>query len=198
MKMNRCALFALLLITPPSFASTINWFSEVSSILVTSSNAELDTSFSFEIGTFLPGFVPTFHNTNQWESNWLVFDRAFDPTPADPNDGDPEGWNTIDNFFVGAAEHLVTGASDSAYTTPGGVFTQGTVAYLWVYNSKSIVPSSEWALVTDTSATGDTGNDWVFPDPNDPPGTSYEWKRWPLSAEPYAGSESESRLLIEL
>lgn len=148
----------------------------MNSILVTSANAELDTYFSFEIGTFTPGFVPTFHNTNQWEANWMVFDRAFDPTPADPNDGDPEGWNTTDNFFVGAAEHLISGGSDSAHASSGAVFGQGTVAYLWVYNSKSIVPSSEWALVTDSALTGDTGNDWIFPDPNDPPGTSYEWK----------------------
>jgi hypothetical protein len=176
MKLNPSTLFALLLLSSPSMASTINWSSEVNSILVTSTNVELGTSFSFEIGTFSPGFIPTFHNTNQWEANWMVFDRAFDPTPENELDGDPEGWNTIDNFFVGASEHLVTGTSDSLHTTPGAVFNQGTVAYLWVYNSKSIVPSSEWALVTDSALTGDTGNNWIFPDPNDPPGTSYEWK----------------------
>lgn len=175
MKLNRCTLITFLLLSSPSLAATINWGSDVNSILVTSAGAQLDTSFSFEIGTFTLGFVPTFHNTNQWEANWMVFDRAFDPTPGDPNDGDPEGWNTIDDFFVSSAQHLGTGASDSTYADPGDVFSMGAVAYLWVYNSKSIVPSSEWALVTDASLTGDTGNDWIFPDPNDLSG-SLEWK----------------------
>jgi hypothetical protein len=176
MHTNRSVLFVLLIIAHPSLASTINWFSDVNSTLVTSSHVELGTRFSFEIGSFELGFVPTFHNTNQWADKWMVFDRAFDPTPENEADGDPRGWNTNENFFVGAAEHLMTGASDSASTGSGNVFTQGMVAYLWVYNSKSIVPSSEWALVTDNSAMGDTGNDWIFPDPFDPPGTSYEWK----------------------
>ncbi len=177
MNTYRCVLFALILLTARSMASTINWSSQFNAALFTSAGQPLDTSFSFEIGTFLAGFVPTYHNTNQWEANWLVFDRAFDPTPGDPNDGDPEGWNIPDQFFVGAAEHTgPLGTSDSLYSTPGAVFAQNSVAYLWVYNDKNIVPGSEWALVTDNDSLGNTGNSWLFPDPNDLPGTSYEWK----------------------
>ncbi len=177
MNLNRCFLLALMLLTTRGMASTINWSSQINAGLFTSAGQPLDTSFSFEIGTFLAGFVPTYHNTNQWEANWLAFDRAFDPTLGDPNDGDPEGWNIPDQFYVGAAEHIAPlGSSDSFYATPGAVFAQNSAAYLWVYNDKNIVPGSEWALVTYINSLGNTGNDWLCPDPNDPPGTSYEWK----------------------
>lgn len=150
-----------------AFASTVFWGSEFEDLLFTSSGQELDTSFSFEIGTF-GGFIPTYQNVDQWAANWKVFDRAFDP--------DANGWNAADQFFVGTVEHNTLGGSDSPDANPADVFVQGERIYLWVYNSKSIVPGSEWALVTDTVLAGDVAAQWAIPDPLDPPGTSYELK----------------------
>lgn len=159
-----------LLLACPSHGSTIFWGSDFNSVLLTSDGQPLDGSFSFELGAFTSGFEPTIHNTNQWQANWKVFDRAFDPTPADPNDGDPEGWNEIDRFFVGTVDHNSAGGSSSPDANPADAFAQDDVAYLWVYNSKSIVPGSEWALVKDIT---NLPNIWRFPDPND--SSSYNW-----------------------
>ncbi len=47
--------------------------------------------------------------------------------------------------------------------------------YLWAYNSKLIVPTSEWALVTDLDLPGNVGSPWLTPDPTDALG-SYDWQ----------------------
>jgi hypothetical protein len=172
------AIFALVLAWQPSSAtaSTVWWFSGVPDLLYDSAGQALDGYYSFEIGSF-GSFVPTYQNVDQWEANWKVFDRAYDPTPADPNDGDPEGWNAdpLFQFFGGNADHDTSGFSSSpdalGFPTPTEVFGQDEVAYLWVYNSKTIEPSSEWALVTNSS---NTPNNWRFPDPADTAG-SYNW-----------------------
>jgi hypothetical protein len=155
-------------------ASTIFWGSQFNDQLFDSNGAPLDGYYSFEIGTF-GVFVPTYQNVDQWAANWKVIDRAYDPTPADPNDGDPEGWNVIDKFFVGTVGHDTLGHSDSLDANPADVFAENEQVYLWVYNSKDIVPSSEWALVTDSNPAGNLANNWLVPDPADTLG-SYDWQ----------------------
>jgi len=155
-------------------ASTIFWGSQFNDELYDSNGQPLNGYFSFEIGTF-GSFVPTIHNLNEWDTNWKLLDRAFDPTPADPNDGDPEGWNVIDQFFVGTVGHDASGHSDSPDADPADVFAQNEKVYLWVYNSKVIVPTSEWALVTDSNLIGNMSNAWLVPDPADTTG-SYDWQ----------------------
>jgi len=169
------AIYLVMLVAPPqAVASTINWGSRFGDELYTSSGAALDGSFSFEIGSF-GSFIPTTANIALWAANWKVFDRVFDPTPADPDDGDPEGWNVPSQFFVGSTEHNVLSGSDSLDADPLNVFSEGEIGYLWVYNSKDLLPSSQWALIGNFSSAGDTGNLWQFPDPATPPGTAYEW-----------------------
>lgn len=171
-----CVALSAFAVAVPLRASTIFWGSDFNDLLFDSSEQPLDGSFSFEIGSFAAGFVPTTSNINDWAANWKVFDRAFDPTPADPNDGDPEGWNTVDQFFVGTVEHTATGGSSSPDANPSDIFAQGEVVYLWVYNTKNREVGTEWALVTDGTNTGDTSSDWVFPDPADPSSVSYDWQ----------------------
>jgi hypothetical protein len=154
--------------------STINWSSRFYDELYTSYGDELDGTFAFELGSF-GAFVPTTANISQWNTNWKVFDRVFDPTPGDPDDGDPDGWNVPLQFFVGTAEHNIFSGSDSPDANPLETFSQGEIGYLWVYNSKDILPSSQWALIGNFNSAGDTGNLWRFPDPADPSGTAYEW-----------------------
>lgn len=148
--------------------STVSWGSSFNDLLFTSTGQPLDESFIFEVGTFATGFLPTLHNSNQWDANWKVLDRAVQPAS--------EGWNVPQQFFVGTVEHLPDGRSDSLAADPADVFLMGETVYLWVYNSKAIVPGSEWALVTDSDLLGNLANLWRIPDPGDPVGTSYDWQ----------------------
>lgn len=148
--------------------STVFWGSSFNDLLFNSTGQTLDESFIFEVGTFTSGFVPTIHNSYQWDANWKVLDRAVHP--------DSEGWNVPEQFFVGTVEHQPDGTSDSLAANPADVFLMGETVYLWVYNSKAIVPGSEWALVTDSDLLGNLANGWRIPDPADPVGTSYDWQ----------------------
>ncbi|WP_395742929.1 PEP-CTERM sorting domain-containing protein [Prosthecobacter sp.] len=147
-------------------ASTVFWGSNFNDNLYDSSGNALDSTYSFEIGSF-GTFVPTYQNIDQWQANWHVIDRAFDP--------DSNGWNSTEQFFVGTVGFNTDGTSDSPDANPADVFTQGDVVYLWVYNSLSIVPGSEWALVTDGSPVGDSADDWIIPDPADT-SSSFNWQ----------------------
>ena len=146
-------------------AATIAWYSEVDSTLLNSNGQDLDASYSFEIGTF-GAFIPTAANLDQWAANWKIMDKAFQD--------DAHGWNYDNQFYTRTVEHSTTGNSESAYANPSDVFIQGERIYLWAYNSKDLVFGSEWALVTDTVAAGNSAASWVVPDPLDPPGTNYD------------------------
>lgn len=170
----RCLWLVLFCMCGPAHASTVFWSSVFNDLLFDSNGQPLNGTYSFEVGTF-GGFIPTYQNVDQWEANWKVFDRTFDPTPSDPNDGDPEGWNVPDQFFTATVTHDSLGHSSSADADPLDVFTQGEKVYLWAYNSKIIVPGSEWALVTDSDFAGNSSSPWVIPDPADT-GGSYDWQ----------------------
>lgn len=185
-----CAGWLLLAAALPIEAASITWSSDYSTSpipeLLDSSGTPLDASYSFEIGSFglidpldpLGGyFVPTMANIVDWQANWKVFDRSYDPTPGDPGDGDPFGWNP-GVFFLGEAVLNALGGSDSDARSfdypfdpfvpavdPTDVFGDGEVAYLWAYNSKSIVPGTEWALVMDSNHSPTS---WRFTAPTDP------------------------------
>jgi hypothetical protein len=176
----RAGLLALAWMCGSASASTVFWYSAFNDLLYDSNGQPLNGTYSFEIGTF-GAFVPTYQNVDQWEANWKVFDRTFDPTPLDPNDGDPEGWNVLDQFFtatVGFTEtpaNPLLGTSDSTDANPSHTFAMNEQVYLWAYNSKLIVPTSEWALVTDLDLLGNVGSPWLIPDPTDALGT-YDWQ----------------------
>jgi hypothetical protein len=152
-------------------ASTVFWNSTFNDALFDSAGNPLDSSYSFEIGTFgdsFTSFIPSYGNVDQWAANWHVIDRAYD--------SDPNGWNWPEQFFTGTVGFDANNVSDSADADPAFQFTQGKVVYLWAYNSKNIVPGSEWALVTDGSSVGDQSpDDWIIPDPADAVG-SYNWQ----------------------
>lgn len=162
-------------LAPLAHASTIFWESSVNSNLYDAAGQPLGGEFSFEVGSFANGFVPTAANLNDWAANWKVFDRAFDATPGDITDGDADGWNAQDQFFTRTLFHQSDGTSSSPYADPADTFPQGEIVYLWVYNTKDRIGSTEWALVTDGGLAGDTADDWVYPDPAEPDSTSYVW-----------------------
>ena len=155
--------------THGSQAATVYWGSLFNDNLYDSNGNALDATYSFEIGTFgdaSTNFVPTYANVADWQANWHVLDRAFAP--------DANHWDPIQQTFGGPFD-VVGGTSDSAYANPTDVFTQGFVAYLWAFNSKDILPGTEWALITDGSSVGDAvpSDDWIIPDPTDT--NSYNW-----------------------
>lgn len=170
----RAGFLALALMCSSAQGSTIAWGSVFQDTLFDSNGVALDGTYSFEVGTF-GVFVPTIHNIALWEANWKVFDRAYDPTPLDPNDGDPNGWNVIDQFFVGTETHDTSGFSASPDANPTDVFAENEKVYLWAYNSKDIVSTSEWALVTDSNFASNLSDDWLIPDPADV-GGSFNWQ----------------------
>lgn len=158
-QLKRLALTALAMacLHSGASASTIFWGSEYGvDVLNDSYGNPLDTTYSFEIGTF-GSFVPTYANVSEWAANWKVFDRAYDP--------DGNGWNAADQFFTGTVEFNTSGGSESPDANPSDVFIQGEKIYLWVYNSKTIDSNTEWALITDSVLTGNVSSQWVIPDP---------------------------------
>lgn len=177
------ALLALVLtlvcFPPKAEASTIFWGSFSNDILLDSAGNSLDGSYRFEVGTFVTGFTPTVANIQLWEANWMVFDAAVD--------GD--GWSPLDQFVNTSADHTASAGSSSPDADPADVFAQGVLAYLWVFNSKDLgVAGTEWALL----ANYDTGTDafpgaWEFPDPNLPPGDSFDWQTRDLDAAIFGG-----------
>ncbi len=164
---------ALALWALPAQARTVSWSSAVFDELYNSQGMALDSSFNFEIGMFINGFIPTASNINDWNANWIVFDLAF----YDTNLGDPTeaGWNVGIQYFAGSAIHQTDGTSDSPYATPAAVFPQNAQAYLWVYNSKDITFTSEWALVTDLISAGNSGDSWLYPNPADQISPTLTW-----------------------
>ena len=119
----------------------------------------MDSTFTFELGGFLSGFTPTVANLSLWESNWVVFDSAV------YNDG----WNPdlgISNY-ASTANAIAAGGSNITSSDTGNPFTVGQRAYIWTYNSKTISPTAEWSLITNTT--------WTYPvaDPLNP--NPLEW-----------------------
>jgi len=145
----------LWMMSPKVLARDVTWSSSVFDDLYNSYGDPLDSSFLFEVGIFDNGFVPTTSNFTDWDANWLVFDQVSDGA----------GWNPLFQAFSGAATVESDGSSSSIFATPGAVFPANSQVYLWVYNSKDIALTSEWALVTDFVAAGvpDVGDRWRVP-----------------------------------
>lgn len=157
----------------PVQARTISWGNQALDELYTSQGVSLDNSFLFEIGTFINGFVPTGSNVADWNANWIIFDRTTLNTELVDT-----GTEFVPlNYFNSSANHQTNAQSSSMFTTPGATFPQNTQAYLWVYNSKSISFTSEWALVADLIPSGieGEGDSWRFPSPADDIGIPLTW-----------------------
>lgn len=119
------------------------------------SSQQLDATFSFELGTF-GGFIPTYANISQWATHWKVFDAY--------NVGNG-GWDVANQNVAGSDHVDALGHPTSTAANPADVFAQGERIYLWVFNSKSILADTEWALITDSNPLDNTGSPWVMPDP---------------------------------
>jgi hypothetical protein len=149
MKRQLTFLF-LLIMALPAAARTISWFNAEGDVLAAADGSStLDASFTFEIGTFGNSFIPTDQNLHEWSTYWKVFDRAVT--------GD--GYNPTTDYFTSNATLQSNGQSSAGFGT--STFATDEVAYLWVYNSLNLLPSSEWALVRDSS--NDSTSAWAMP-----------------------------------
>jgi hypothetical protein len=168
-------------------ASTIFWGSlGTNDTLVDSAGNVLDSSYRFEIGTFVSGFEPDKEHFSTWEANWNIFDAAIA--------GD--GWLDPDVEVSRSVDHTASGNSTSSYASgppgqPGApVFTQGERVYLWVFNTKTLGPTTEWALAydrTDPGAPANTWNPWVVPDPSLQSGESADFQFRDLDVPVWGG-----------
>lgn len=156
-------LTGLIAASTPLQAASIGWGNQAFDTLVDSNGAALDSTFTFEIGTFINGFVPTASNLTNWAANWTIFDAATLNTNELFVGSGPL------NFFTSTATHQTNSQSSSLFTTPGSTFAQNTLAYLWAYDSKTVSFTSEWALVTDLVATSNSDR-WLFPSPSNDTG----------------------------
>jgi hypothetical protein len=124
-------------------AQTVLWGCPVGSNLVDSTGVTLDSSnYSFELGAFVPGFIPTSENVTEWADNWHVFDRS--------------AYNPGYGYFSSSANVNIDGGSDSPAADNSGGFNFGTQdAYMWVHNATYPQAGVEWFLARSAS--------WVFP-----------------------------------
>ncbi len=124
-------------------AQTVLWGCPMYSDLVNSTGVTLDSSnYSFELGAFVPGFVPTSENVTEWADNWHVFDRS--------------AYNPALGYFSSSASMIEGGASGSTAADHSGGFNFGAQdAYMWVHNATYPQAGVEWFLARSAS--------WVFP-----------------------------------
>lgn len=137
-------------------AQTLNWGNAVLDVNIDSAgNSLTDATYTFELGTFSSGFVPTEFNTGQWAREWLVLDSAI--------------YNDSVGLFI--SSYTVT-AEDASLA--------GEQAYIWVYNNTLGDETSEWVIITDDSPDDGIGDEWVVPSFAEPgagsPPANFDWR----------------------
>lgn len=115
-------LFALLLGIQPASGARVNWGTTRLATNYTSDLKPLggDSEFTFEVGAFADGFVPTAENVDLWAANWIAADRA-----------------TYHKTFA-----FATGSVGDA-----PAIRVGAKGYLWGFDTRD--GEAEWILVSD-------------------------------------------------
>jgi len=152
---------------------TTHFFQSNGSTLGTANGSESGNPFTFSLGAFASGFTPTASNTADWTGNFRQLTQFQWLSPVD-------GAN---DSYATAAWNLITGGS--TYTTNSAFnsanlsdVASGSLMYLWVYNTQSLVPGAEWALLHDA--------DWVMPALSKTTDDTYTWTFDQLTGNPTA------------
>ena len=133
-------LFGIILGLERASGAQVNWGTTRLATNYTSDLKPLgqDTGFTFEVGAFADGFVPTAGNAEQWAANWIAADSgSYNSTLA-----------------------FATGSVSKAATIPAGA-----KGYLWGFDARE--GAVEWILVSDASwvwganEAGDKPVDWT-------------------------------------
>lgn len=134
-------------------ARTISWGGAVMDENIQSDGQDITASFTFQLGYFErdPGSFegPQADNIAQWSDYWRPIDQSL--------------FREEFSFFSSMATILEDGTSDSEWAGDE-VFPAGEQAYIWAYNTLAMVPTAEWALITNGLSDGDLGDDWLIPE----------------------------------
>lgn len=77
---------------------------------------------TFQLGAFRDDFRPTQENVFLWADHWVPLQTVT--------------YNPLDQQYIGTA----------TLTSNSGPFIEGSQAWVWAYNSKDVVATSEWLL----------------------------------------------------
>ena len=143
----------------------IEWGTNENDELYDSYGTKLDSTYSWELGTWADGFTPTGDNVEAWKDNWITFDLATDANGK---------FNPSNGIFGNEELFMLPDGSSSEY--PGQYDFRGKDAYIWGYNSKTYQTGLEWLVFRRDTHLEDK-YDWVFPDfpDDDPPQLELEW-----------------------
>ncbi len=128
----RCFLFAIVAVANRAEGDIISWYSTPNRTNVTSSGPAMDGSFTFQLGVFSEGFVPSASNISQWSTYWASADSVPYSSGSKCFEGNP-----------------ITVSNDGPYTI-------GAKAYIW---GRSSGPAGdEWILIRHSSWTWPAAN----------------------------------------
>jgi hypothetical protein len=143
------ALLAMACMISHAQARTVFWGGPTGAVLYQSDGVTpVDSSFTFQLGSFEVGFDPTTQSVENWASNWRVFDQA--------------AYNDSTQFFQSTALMNEFGQSNGVNANTSFDFRSQRL-YLWVYDSNVFnpqTPTNEMALFT--------GDSWVLPSTGNP------------------------------
>jgi hypothetical protein len=131
----------------------ISFSSRVDSTNEQSDGSPLDTSFTFELGSFSNSFTPMADNTDQWLINW---------TPAPNSNTDPSSGPTVSYTQTSLPSFIApdTGMSNNfsgsiTLNTNSSPFGPTDLGYIWGYDDRDGVGTGEWVLISNPS--------WLYP-----------------------------------
>lgn len=139
-------------------AATINFQSDlVATNQRSDGSTPMDTTYSFQLGTFANGFVPTAANTDVWLDNWRtvpLIDSSGDPVPGNSTP------YTQDEIFPGSGLYSNNFEGVGQLQNNDAPFQTTSQGYVWGYTVQQGTNGTpaEWILVTN--------NSWKFPDAN--------------------------------
>ncbi|CAN5373965.1 hypothetical protein BH23VER1_BH23VER1_18350 [soil metagenome] len=137
----------------PLSATTINFGSSVDALNICSDGSQLDSSFTFQLGTFAAGFVPTAGNYAQWAARWV---------PLAGEDGTALASATVrydDSLLLtaGGTDIFTNSFSGTTELTHNvSPFVAGTQAYIFAFNGQDPASSTQWIVLVDPT--------WRWPD----------------------------------
>jgi hypothetical protein len=139
-------------------AATINFVSDTAATNLQSDGVSMmNATYSFQLGTFANGFVPTAANTDLWTANWEVVPLI--DSIGDPIAGNETSYNQ-DEVFPGSGIFYNNFQGKGQLATNDSPFQTSSTGYIWGYTDKEGANGStaEWILITNSS--------WVFPEAN--------------------------------
>ena len=146
--------FAVLFITVAALGLTliyadidISFNSTFDALNRQSDGAPMDTTFTFELGSFDPSFTPTADNTDLWMSNWV-------PVPGDGSSSAAYTQVPLGSLTpnTGASNTFSGSVTLDSNTSPFGTTDQ---AYIWGFDDRDGSGTGEWILLTNA--------DWQYP-----------------------------------